>query len=83
MIIYNPHNTIILELRIKEAEELLAQIPAQYCFITGSFLYKKKYRDSKAIRRIKARGNPYLFISNQSENKSCKRKKQTQRMSSG
>ena len=45
MIIYNPHNTIILELRIKEAEELLAQIPAQYCFITGSFLYKENYKD--------------------------------------
>ena len=45
MIIYNPHNTIILEPRIKEAEELLAQIPAHYCFITGSFLYKEKHND--------------------------------------
>lgn len=45
MIIYNPHNTQILKGRIKEAEDLLNQIPAKYCFITGSFLYKEKYED--------------------------------------
>lgn len=45
MIIYNPHNEQLLNERIKEAEELLAQIPAKYCFITGSFLYKEKYGD--------------------------------------
>lgn len=45
MIIYNPHNEQLLNERLKEAEELLAQIPAKYCFITGSFLYKEKYND--------------------------------------
>src|SRR3989344_1615535 len=45
MIIYNPHNTQLLNNRIREAEELLNQIPVKYCFITGSFLYKEKYED--------------------------------------
>ncbi len=45
MIIYNPHNEQLLSERIKEAEKLLAKIPAKYCFITGSFLYKKDYQD--------------------------------------
>ena len=45
MIIYNPNNANILEERIKEAENLFNQIPARYCFVTGSFLYKKKYKD--------------------------------------
>ena len=45
MIIYNPNNTQLLNNRIKEAEELLNHIPAKYCFITGSFLYKEKYED--------------------------------------
>lgn len=45
MIIYNPHNEEILNERIKEAEKLLGQIRAKYCFITGSFLHKAKYKD--------------------------------------
>lgn len=45
MIVYNPYNEKISNARLKEAEELLAQIPAKYCFITGSFLHKEKYRD--------------------------------------
>ena len=45
MIIYNPQNQAILTERLKQAEELLNQIPAKYCFITGSFLYKEKYND--------------------------------------
>ncbi len=45
MIIYNPHNEPLLSRRIKQAQELLNQIPAKYCFITGSFLYKEKYKD--------------------------------------
>lgn len=45
MIIYNPHSEPLLNERIQEAEELLNQIPAKYCFITGSFLYKEKYGD--------------------------------------
>lgn len=45
MIIYNPYNEPLLNERIQEAEEILNQIPAKYSFITGSFLYKEKYRD--------------------------------------
>jgi len=45
MIIYNPHGKTFLNERIKEAEEILAQIPAKYCFISGSFLYKERYKD--------------------------------------
>ena len=43
MIIYNPDH--IIQNRIKEAEALLNQIPAKYCFITGSFIHQKKYQD--------------------------------------
>ncbi len=43
MIIYNPHHEKIE--RIEQAGEILDQIPAKYCFITGSFLYKEKYKD--------------------------------------
>lgn len=45
MIIYNPNNEGIIEERIKKAEEILNQIPSKHCFITGSFLYKEKYKD--------------------------------------
>ncbi len=45
MIIYNPHSERLLIERLKEAEELLAKIPAKQGFITGSFLYKEKYKD--------------------------------------
>lgn len=45
MFIYNPHNEKIIKERITQAEDLLNQIPAKHCFITGSFLYKKKYKD--------------------------------------
>lgn len=45
MIIYNPHNEPILNKRIQEVEKVLNQIPAKYSFITGSFLYKEKYKD--------------------------------------
>ncbi len=45
MFIYNPHNERILQERVSHAEELLQQIPAKYCFITGSFLHKEKYED--------------------------------------
>lgn len=43
MIIYNPEN--IIKERIEEANNLLNQIKARHCFITGSFLYKEKYKD--------------------------------------
>ncbi len=61
MIIYNPHNKELLNERIQEAEELLAQIPAKYSFITGSFLYKENYQDidvfvvSRSKKEIKTR----------------------------
>ena len=45
MIIYNPYNEKLLSERLKEAEQLLTQIPTKYCFITGSFLSKEKYKD--------------------------------------
>src|SRR3989344_1946061 len=45
MIIYNPHNQKLVKERIKQAEEILNQISAKHCFITGSFLYKEKYND--------------------------------------
>ena len=45
MIIYNPNDEQMLKERIKEAEELLDQITAKHCFITGSYLYKKNYND--------------------------------------
>ena len=45
MIIYNPHHQDFQNSRIKEAEEILNQISSKYCFITGSFLYKKNYND--------------------------------------
>ncbi len=45
MIIYNPHNNKLLPDRIIQADKILSLIPAKYCFITGSFLYKEKYKD--------------------------------------
>ena len=45
MIIYNPHNEKIITKRTKEIIGLLNQIPSKHCFITGSFLHKKKYED--------------------------------------
>lgn len=45
MIIYNPRTEKLPKGRIKQAEEILNQIPTKYCFITGSFLYKEKYND--------------------------------------
>lgn len=43
MIIYNPEN--IIKERIEKANDILSQIKARHCFITGSFLYKEKYKD--------------------------------------
>lgn len=45
MIIYNPHNKKILKERTILVKEILNKIPAKYCFISGSFLYKDKYKD--------------------------------------
>ena len=43
MIIYSPDHMI--PGRIKEAEKILEKLPYRYCFITGTFLYNKKYKD--------------------------------------
>ncbi len=45
MIIYNPSSENIISERIKQAEAILSHIPAKYCFISGSFLYKERYKD--------------------------------------
>ncbi len=60
MIIYNPHNTHLLESRLNEAEDILTKIPTKYCFITGSFLSKEKPKDidlfviTRSKRELKA-----------------------------
>ncbi|MBU0460432.1 MAG: hypothetical protein KJ771_06520, partial [Nanoarchaeota archaeon] len=40
-----PHNIKIIKERIKIVQTLLDEIPAKHCLITGSFIYKEKYRD--------------------------------------
>jgi len=45
IIIYNPENRRILKERAKEAEKIFNELPYRYCFITGSFLFSKKYND--------------------------------------
>ena len=45
MIIYNPNDENIIKERIEEAQNILGSIPAKYCFISGSFLFKKEYKD--------------------------------------
>lgn len=43
MIIYTPENMI--PERIEEAKKILDSLPYRHCFITGSFLFKKSYKD--------------------------------------
>ena len=38
---------------ILHKEDILEQIPTKYCFITGSFLYKDKYKGTTIIDGIK------------------------------
>jgi len=45
MIIYNPSDEDMIKERIEEAEDILNSIPVKYCFISGSFLFKKDYGD--------------------------------------
>ncbi|MBW2969065.1 hypothetical protein KY314_03030 [Candidatus Woesearchaeota archaeon] len=45
MIIYNPHNEQIIQQRLQKAKDILNNINAKHCFITGSFLFKKNYKD--------------------------------------
>ena len=65
MIIYNPQNERMIKERIERAEALLNQVPAKYCFITGSFLYKEKYNDidvfviSRTKKEIKDKDHCY------------------------
>ncbi len=45
MFIYASHNQKILAKRVEQAQQILKEIPSKHCFITGSFLYKEKYKD--------------------------------------
>jgi hypothetical protein len=45
MIIYNPFQQLLIKERIKQGEQILNRIPVKYCFISGSFLFKKGYND--------------------------------------
>jgi len=60
MIIYNPNDENIIKERIEESQKILDSIPAKYCFISGSFLFKRGYRDidvfvvSRTKKQIKA-----------------------------
>lgn len=45
MIVYNPQQGRVIGERIPLAGALFDKIPAKYCFITGSFLYKQNYND--------------------------------------
>ena len=45
MIIYNPSNKEMIKERIAEADKILNEVKARTVFITGSFLFKKEYKD--------------------------------------
>lgn len=45
MIIYNPHSEPFLPQRLRLVDSLLAQVPAKYAFVAGSFLHKPHYQD--------------------------------------
>lgn len=59
MIIYNPHDESIIQERIKHVNNILNKLPFKHCFISGSFLYKEKYKDidifiiTRAEKKIK------------------------------
>ena len=67
MIVYNPNNTNIVNERLEKCRDILLSIPIKYCFITGSFLYKKDYKDidvfviSRTKKEIKT-DNPKVNI---------------------
>lgn len=73
MIIYNPHNEQLLKERLPEAEELLAHVPAKYCFITGSFLTKKKYQDIDVF--VISRSKKEITLPNKKDKNEEKNKK--------
>lgn len=60
MIIYNPHNVPLLKERIKVAESLLGAVRAKYCFMTGSFLYKKNFNDIDIFVITRSKKKLYL-----------------------
>lgn len=62
MIIYNPHNNKLLPDRLLQAEEILSHVPAKCCFITGSFLYKEKYKDIDVF--VVSRSKKKIFLDN-------------------
>jgi hypothetical protein len=45
VIVYNPENLNLIKERIAAAEKILSSLPYKNCFISGSFLYKEKYKD--------------------------------------
>ena len=67
MIIYNPEDKEIIEKRITEAEKILNSLPYKYCFVTGSFLFKKKYKDidifvlTRSKKKIKNTGKRIII----------------------
>tara|TARA_Y100000310_G_C20695153_1_gene825164 strand:- start:3559 stop:4218 length:660 start_codon:yes stop_codon:yes gene_type:complete len=65
-IIYNSYNTKIIPERIIEAEQLLKEIPAKHCFITGSFLYQEKFKDIDVF--IISRSKKKFKLSNKKAN---------------
>ena len=58
MIIYNPESMI--KERIEEAKSILAALPYKYCFITGSFLYCKKFKDIDLFIITRSKKKPKL-----------------------
>ncbi len=86
VIVYNPENDRIIERRIAKTEEILNNLPYKYCFISGSFLFKEKYKDidifvitrskkqvkvDKKINIIKVDFNDLYSLFYHSASKSC------------
>ena len=66
MIIYTSHNIHLMDKRAKVAQALLDEISAKYCFITGSFIYKEKYKDIDIF--VVTRSKKEIKISNKKAN---------------
>lgn len=58
MIIYSPEN--IIPERIQKANKILEKLPYRYCFITGSFLFKEKYKDIDIFAITRSKKEPKL-----------------------
>ncbi len=62
MIIYNLHNSSLIKKRVRMLEEIFNTVPVQYCFVTGSFLYKERYNDIDVF--VITRSKKELTVSN-------------------